>query len=258
MKNKLIIGVIAGGLIITGVTVTAADSNKGNEQIVSENKVISIKEVEKIVMAEVEGHIESIELEKEAGKQLYEVEVGNSEMEYDIYIDAYTGEVLSIEEESNDDDVEDAGMKQAVIANLISELQAIEIAESVVEGTVVEMELDEYDGQYGYELELKTSNGKAEVRIDAITGDVLKKQLESNKPPLQTEDVTSYSEGHKVMELIGEDTLEVQIVTDNSEKRVLLFLNKDGKEEYKSVFVKSTNRLKVIDLDEGLLFNELI
>ncbi|WP_010098793.1 PepSY domain-containing protein [Ornithinibacillus scapharcae] len=61
-----------------------------------------------------------------------------------------------------------------MIPNIISELQAIHIAESLVEGSVVEMVFDKGDGQYVYEIELKTDNGIVEVVVDAITGDVLR------------------------------------------------------------------------------------
>lgn len=59
--------------------------------------------------------------------------------------------------------------------NIISELQAINLAESFIEGTVVEMTLDKGNGLYLYEIELRTSNGKVEVVVDAITGEVLEK-----------------------------------------------------------------------------------
>jgi uncharacterized membrane protein YkoI len=41
------------------------------------------------------------------------------------------------------------------------------------------MELDEDDGKYVYELDLKTSNGNADVEVDAHTGEILKLEVES-------------------------------------------------------------------------------
>lgn len=64
--------------------------------------------------------------------------------------------------------------------NLISEEQAIEIAEEAVNGTVTEVELDEDDNQYVYELELNTSQGEAEVEVDAVTGEVLEKEYDDD------------------------------------------------------------------------------
>lgn len=56
---------------------------------------------------------------------------------------------------------------------------------------------------------------------------------------------------------IGSDSLEFDIVADNPGERVLL-LDKDG-DEYKSIFVKETKRLKIIDIDgEGLIFNDIL
>lgn len=66
-------------------------------------------------------------------------------------------------------------MGQPMPVQLISELQAIVIAESFVEGLVYEMELATIEGQYVYELILKTNEGRREVYIDAITGAVLNK-----------------------------------------------------------------------------------
>lgn len=58
-------------------------------------------------------------------------------------------------------------------------------------------------------------------------------------------------------EKIGSDSLEAQLVSDNPGERVLL-LNKDG-DEFKSIFVKETKRLKIIDIDgEGLIFNDIL
>jgi uncharacterized membrane protein YkoI len=77
--------------------------------------------------------------------------------------------------------VEGSEMEKAKPAKLISELQAIDIAESVVEGSVGKMKLDGHGGLYVYELELKTINGKAEIEVNAQTGDVLKKEVEFSK-----------------------------------------------------------------------------
>lgn len=65
-------------------------------------------------------------------------------------------------------------MDHATFPNLISELQAIELAESIVEGTVVQMELDVNKGIYLYELQLKTSNGNIAIELNATTGEVIR------------------------------------------------------------------------------------
>jgi uncharacterized membrane protein YkoI len=66
-------------------------------------------------------------------------------------------------------------MDQAMNPNLLSELQAIDIAESVIEGAVMEMEFNKDEGNYIYELILTTKNGKAVIKLDAISGMVIYK-----------------------------------------------------------------------------------
>lgn len=48
------------------------------------------------------------------------------------------------------------------------------------------------------------------------------------------------------------------IVEDNPHKRVIKIKTKDNGQEYKSIFVKETNRLKLIQFDKGVIFNDVI
>ena len=62
--------------------------------------------------------------------------------------------------------------------NVISQDDAIAIAEKAANGKVVEIELDEDDGFLKYDVELRTDRGEAEVEIDASTGNVLEVELD--------------------------------------------------------------------------------
>lgn len=71
------------------------------------------------------------------------------------------------------------------------------------------------------------------------------------------QDVKSLPEFTVIDKEIGSDSLEAELVSDNSGERVLL-LNKNG-DEFKSIFVKETKRLKIIDIDgKGLIFNDIL
>ena len=94
--------------------------------------------------------------------------------DYDLHIDAYTGEIYSVDRDDDDDDDKNF----ANYENIISQADAIAIAEKAVNGKVVEIELDEDDGLLKYETELRTDRGEAEVEIDASTGDVLEVELD--------------------------------------------------------------------------------
>src|SRR5690606_29773942 len=126
-------------------------------------------------LSEAEGKVESIELEREKGKQVYEIDVDNGKEDFDIKINALDGEVISVKKEQDDDDQSE---KEINAENIISEQKAVEIAEQEVNGTMKEIELDEDDGQILYEVELKTNKGEADVDIDAESGKVLKVELD--------------------------------------------------------------------------------
>ncbi len=49
------------------------------------------------------------------------------------------------------------------------------------------------------------------------------------------------------------------VETDNKGTRVILFEDEKGHKEYKSIFVKHDNRLKIVQFkDDGLLYNEIV
>lgn len=55
------------------------------------------------------------------------------------------------------------------------------------------------------------------------------------------------------------ESLQYEVVTDNRNNRVRLFENATGQKVVKSIYVKNTGRLKVIDLQaDETLFNEEI
>lgn len=58
---------------------------------------------------------------------------------------------------------------------------------------------------------------------------------------------------------IDVNTLEAKIETDNPNKRVILYADDNGKQQYKSIFIKNENRLKIIQFnDNGQIFNGVI
>lgn len=51
----------------------------------------------------------------------------------------------------------------------------------------------------------------------------------------------------------------MELETDNANKRVLFFSTDKGQKRYKSIFIKRTERLKIIDLsDDNMLYNQEI
>ncbi|WP_191090798.1 PepSY domain-containing protein [Niallia endozanthoxylica] len=173
MKRKVLIGTLGAALVFGGAfAVGAAD----NDNAKNEKTFLSTDKVEKIVLQEVDGVLQSIELEKELDKVMYEVDIEKNNVDYDLYIDAYSGEVYSVDRDDMDDDNDDntnLSNGDQTNKNTISQADATTIAEKAVNGKVVEISKDEDDGFIKYEVELKTDRGEAEVEIDASTGKVL-------------------------------------------------------------------------------------
>ncbi|WP_102029237.1 PepSY domain-containing protein [Salirhabdus sp. Marseille-P4669] len=73
-----------------------------------------------------------------------------------------------------EDDRDDNKGKLSVNLPILQE-KAIEIAKAEVGGEVVieEIELDEEDGRYYYEIEMRSENQEFDMEIDAVTGDIL-------------------------------------------------------------------------------------
>lgn len=64
---------------------------------------------------------------------------------------------------------------------------------------------------------------------------------------------SDYPERSTLQEMIDLETVESYLITDNPGTRVMIFV-KDGEQAYKSIYIKSDNRLKLVDFEA----NELI
>ncbi|MBS3679341.1 PepSY domain-containing protein [Ornithinibacillus massiliensis] len=185
MNKKLVTGVLIIGLLLSGTTIAAANLNDNatttkkddtvKTEVVKEKEgIISLEEAIEIALAEHDGYVESIELERKRGKVYYEVDFENPDV--DVYIDASTGEVLRVDWD-DDDDRYDENHKPNM-ENIISIEEAKEIAVAEVGGKVIEIDLDKDDGRYEYELELRTDRGEAEITIDAESGEIVELELD--------------------------------------------------------------------------------
>lgn len=172
----MVIGVLGAALVFGGAfAVGAADNDDVRTTTTAKNEktVLSTDEVKKIALQEVAGTVEEIELERKSDKVVYEVDVEKDDVDYDLSIDAYSGEIYAIDRDDHDDDDVHSSNTDHNNQNIISQADAIEIAEKAVNGKMVKIEKDEDDGLITYEVELKTDRGEAEVDIDASTGKVL-------------------------------------------------------------------------------------
>jgi uncharacterized membrane protein YkoI len=177
MKKKMVIGTLSAALVFGGAFAVGASNNDDTSKVDAKannaKTFLTLDEVKKVALQEVDGVVEEIELENESNKAVYEVDIEKNDIDYDLYIDAYSGEIYSVDRDdhNNDDDIDDDNLSNN--KNTISQADATAIAEKAVNGKVVEIEKDEDDGLIKYEVELNTDRGEAEVEIDASTGKVL-------------------------------------------------------------------------------------
>lgn len=114
-------------------------------------------------------------LEREGGRQVYDMEFYTDSNEYEYEIDASTGAVISCESEST-------VRQPAAAGTAITQAKAQEIALTQVPGAdashVRKLKLDRDDGRQIYEVEIVYNGMEYEMDIDASTGAVLKYESE--------------------------------------------------------------------------------
>lgn len=206
MKNKLLITTLTLAALSTAFA--GYNSIKGNAETTDPNKVvldasnvITEDEAKKVAL-EHAGIKESdvtnlkIKLDTEDGIKEYEVEFfsGNTEFDYDI--NAISGEIISFDndvEDDFDDDAEDDfddvmndNNNAADSSNLITEDEAKEVAfkDAGIEeadAKSLRIKLDTDDGVKEYEVEFYTADKEYDYEINASTGKILSKDVESIK-----------------------------------------------------------------------------
>ncbi|MBR5947217.1 MAG: PepSY domain-containing protein [Clostridia bacterium] len=118
-----------------------------------------------------------VELERENGRMIYDVEFDARGNEYEVKVDAINGNVLYYNCEA-DDDAQPQPTNPPLGGNLISEAQAKTIAfqrAGVTESQVrdLEIDLDEDDGIMVYEIEFEANGREYSVEINAVTGAII-------------------------------------------------------------------------------------
>ncbi|WP_438349465.1 PepSY domain-containing protein [Paenibacillus sp. FA6] len=184
MKQKIGAGALLAIIAIGGVygvgSVQAAKSSTSNS---TQKQVIGIEMAEQKALAVAKGQVESIELKKKNNQVYYEVEIDQGQKDVDVLIEAYTGKSLGVRNDNDDDDDDDYKYTDAtstVSDSTIGVSKASAVAVNYLKGTVIEVDLDRDDGRLVYEVELKTTEGTAEVKVDAKTAEIISVEKDSD------------------------------------------------------------------------------
>lgn len=204
-KKMMVVGTICLGLTLAGCTNTdksleankeskmstqvsqsttqdAGDTSNSNTKKTSQRKV----SVEGAIKAYNEAYpntsITSLDLDPSFGIYYYEIKGVDDSKEYEVKINAETGELKKEREETLDQD-EQNGVEKKNEALELKDILSIEdvskIAEdSVGEGTANEWSLERDLSLTYWEVKVQTSNKEITVKINAQTGDILEKELD--------------------------------------------------------------------------------
>lgn len=109
-------------------------------------------------------------------------------------------------------------------------------------------------------VENEESSQPEKKEVEQQKNEKPKEQVQNNsRESVNHEEWTSLPEYNKIVEQLRNEDYTFQMVTDNRGERILHILDKDGRKQYKSIFIKNTNRLKIIKINGGgLIFNEIL
>jgi uncharacterized membrane protein YkoI len=155
--------------------------------------------------------------EKEMGKIIWSVDITGASNEYEVWVDAHTGNILKIITQPL------SGMK------FLSKKQAEQIAlKAVGGGTVVQAQRDQWKGYQIWDVTITQSGWEYEVYVDAHSGKVLK--IVKHKNGANSQKYISKAEAEKIaLKAVG------------GGKVLLAVLEKNDNPPDWSVDVKATN-----------------
>jgi len=147
------------------------------------NPSISAGEAKKIALKQLDGEIIGFEFDADDRTPHYEIDILKDNGKIEVKVDADTGKAVVTERENirtikTENPVKTDGTVKATDSannsSVITEEQAIEIAQAKAKGTVTDIELDEDDNRLIYEIEIRNGKMEYDFEIDAKTGDIIK------------------------------------------------------------------------------------
>lgn len=153
----------------------------------------------------------------------------------------------------------------------LNELMAInhfepEIVEDTTEKRIILLKDQEGEAKYK-SVYIKTTN-RLKV-VDFNRGVVVDQIIQSGDENIEVvfpddkqdhaskNEIESLKEYDVLSERLPIEKLDAEVIENHKNKRVILF-SKDGKEQYKSIYVERSNRLKIVDFKQGLIFNDVL
>ncbi|MBU5467502.1 hypothetical protein KQI49_11795 [Virgibacillus sp. MSJ-26] len=121
------------------------------------------------------------------------------------------------------------------------------------------------DDQTSSSNEEQTTENETDEQADDMDEDVdedIEKSEDESDEDAEKEDQESdqsdLEEYSVVEEHIDLDKYEMDIEEDNPHKRVILYKDDHNEKDYKSIYIKDKNRLKIIEFGHGEIYDEVI
>ena len=172
LKKITITGAALLGLGTAAIaTINLAKETNVVQAVSSKIKVSQNTAVKKFKAKFKTAQIESISLDKENGRYVYDIEGFTSSKEYEMKINASTGKTISSHSEKLDRD--ERGKKALSLSKTISRSTATKIAQKRVAGKAVEWSLDREGSKHVWEVTISKNGQKSEVKVNAITKKVI-------------------------------------------------------------------------------------
>lgn len=141
-----------------------------------EAKVSMDKAKEIALKAAKAGKVTKVELDRDYGILVYEVEVRDGNTEYEYKIDATTGAIVKTDIEVKR--VQNTQTQPSQNAKISME-KAKEIAlKAAKSGKVTKVELDRENGMLVYEIEVRDGRVEKDYKINALTGEIVKSEVD--------------------------------------------------------------------------------
>lgn len=103
-----------------------------------------------------------------------------------------------------------------------------------------------------------TENDTNDNKSESNDNNTVEKDKEGSKEQKQKSEIEEFTEYSILDKKLDMDNLSDEVVKDNDYKRIILLKDENGQPQYKSIYIKNKNRLKVIDLHGGLVYNDKI
>ncbi|MFK2825381.1 PepSY domain-containing protein [Bacillus sp. B190/17] len=175
--KKLVAGVLFILLVGTVGWYSVTKTVNRSESLLSEETVSHM------IQKKYGAAVEEIDSDQENDQPIYKLTIIKDQIPYKVTVDGQTGEVLSFTKQKmnnkkplvtqNTNEKESTDSTPSAPSTPITEEQAKNIALEKVTGTIIEVDLDDEDGQLVYEVDIDQSKTKeATVVINAYTGEI--------------------------------------------------------------------------------------